>query len=1258
MKRIYFLFAMLLGLFGLTNASAQGKMPDLNHPLILSVDQFSSPFSDTGEGSFYALLGMSAPDEITNSYKNDFWHSNWHSVTVSHGMHYFQVEMFDLGEWNDLAQDVVDTDDMPPYPDDYDESLYDPSEWLSPMDEYPSEIVFKFRRRTNAPRDQIVAWGVYGTNDPDATKDACEELAYVETPYGSEGEVIVSATFKHRGYRYLRFYAEQTQTTAGAVDNRVYFHVARFELYPLMAMSEADEAIMLMNDAYKKYDVELLKYQLRLGDGPGMYSEEAFDAFSDAVEALTDEEVETVAEAQVRIDAAEAAMQALIESRNLEYSIPSGYYNIRTAMDYSDGLPKYLLGDISESNVLQAAWGSFETYEDAEKPEEGRARMLWKIENKGDGTYGFVNQFKNGRFTSIKQSVTVEMCREDTTFMALEPVYTDFDGSTWVNIRSSKQESGGYNYLHQNSHGGGSGTGSDVVGWCTTLNATEATPGASEWIFEPVDDDEAQQIIDDWSALNDMDSKIREISQMIREGKDSIATAIDTKTVGVLTEGSQFSSPFSQNDLGGSDGGNITAGVLIDGDGGTYWHSVWNNSSGTETPDDPHYFQVELTEPLTQDVYIKFTRRNTNNNQITDWVVCGTNDGDPSVLQGDCEELFTWNTPWNSGNQTESFKSEPFSTNGYKFIRFYNAGTNSGSSFFHLAEIQLCYDVENTSSQYAAMGSVATKLAEVIERLEEVAEEDYTIEDYNELKAAYEAFMDKFVDPAPLREAIATHEKSTSKVVVGSDPGFWPANSSAAQLDATIAAAKAYDEAGSYTDAQSEKYIADMQSLDDNIPEEANKVKEGKWYRIRFGTEAEFDQYGWTKTDNEAYWRTIDGEQIGDVPIHEENFGKYLTVAKWVAQEIDTDDEGNPVNAAVITPVPLDEVTEGTYIYGDALADIENPDMALFRFVNVGDTAYAIQNKATGLFLTRPTTGGDVRLGIYPALYEQKIVGWGQNSFFAKSVQGTTLPPMHLARNYNVLTQWGGATSGWGEYDSHRGAFYVEEVEDVASSYSFGDFKIKFVPGDIYGRCYAVPVTVKDPTQGELWTVEGLERTPGDDDETPEQVKVSLAKITVTEIPAGRPFIYIAAGDYPEEDEEYDPVLADFSFTFNLETVPQNGCYLKGTFDSVTPEEKWIGIGVGNAEESLKFNAAGTAVGDNRVYITDTAADAEAFARLAELEINYDESLPDAIATAIKNVSRTGDIYTLDGRLVGRGNLNSLTQKGVYIINGTKVTVK
>ena len=1249
MKRIYLLFAMLLGLFGLTNMSAQSAyMPDEDNPLILDVSQFSSPMDDSGEGNFYALLGLTAP-EGTKGANNDFWHSNWHNGDQPQGTHYFQVEMLDP------------------------ESL-------------PESILFVFTRRP-ADNDHTTQWSVRGTNDPDAEKDACEELAFIETPFSSNSETLTSDPFNPKGYQYLRFYSEATVNVNNVANNRGYFHLARFQLYPALVKPIFDQAIELMNAAYDRLSVEEFKYPT--GTGPGMYDQAALDAFVEALTALTEEDAIMAAEdplalAEQIIAEAEAKLQALKETRNLDYSLPTGYYFIKGAMQYTntdeDGnsfvIDKYLMGHEQvidgQDCKLWAAWFDFNQFQEDENDIiEGKARALWRIENKGDGTYAFESAYKDAHFTQIDKSANAKMTNTaDTTLMALDPVYTDdYDGTTWVNIRSAKQNANDYFYVHQGGHNNGTGVNGFIVGWSSTFNPQEIKPGASEWIFEPVDEAEAQKIIEDWAPLKDRDSMIRNIRQMIKQGKDSLEVAKDIQTIieedkPVVSDENWITSPCSDRD----EGQHIE--YLWDGKGDTFWHSDWH---GAFVAEDHHFFQVEIPEDLTSAVF-KFTRRNTTSgNQINKWTVWGSNtswEDDESIVQGSdgLEKLADITTAYQKGVYGTQL-STPFETKGYKYLRFYVAGTcnDDGSQggnekFMHLAEFQL-YPGElfqSETCQYTVMGSLATKLEEVIARLDEVENEALTADDYSELKAAYDAFMGKFVDPARLRAAMASHEGATKEVVVGTNPGFWPANSSAGKLDATLAEAKAYDEAGNYDEAQSEKYIADMATLHANIPEEANKVQEGKWYRIRYGTEAEYEQYGWPTDGNETeYFKTDVYGETEDNIINESLFGKYLVPADFDEVVVGTNDDGTDRMGYRTVQKVKEEIYLENYVFADNDEDIEDKDLSLWRFINVGDTAYVIQNKATGLFMRKD---GNMRLSISPTLFTQYISGYGQNSFIEKSLEkGAEGSPMHLARNYNILTTWGskdgnGVWAGTGTRDGRRGCFFVEEAEDVASDYSFGDYTMSLTPGDTYGRCWPVPITVKDPTQGKLWTVNSIERTAAEG-ETPENVKVNLAEITDPNIPAGRPFLYVVDGDMPEPDTEYDPALCEFSFTFDLINTPQTDKCLKGAFDSKTMEGRWIGVGTGHEEKALQFNNGGS-TGVNRIYILDAAEDAEPFSRTATLEFTFDESAEDGIATAIKNVTTTGNIYSLDGRLIGRGNLNSLRQKGVYIINGVKVTVK
>jgi len=57
---------------------------------------------------------------------------------------------------------------------------------------------------------------------------------------------------------------------------------------------------------------------------------------------------------------------------------------------------------------------------------------------------------------------------------------------------------------------------------------------------------------------------------------ETLTLAKDVIRTKLITSASQMSSPYSHNDQAGNgrDGGDLSAGVLIDGDASTYWHSA------------------------------------------------------------------------------------------------------------------------------------------------------------------------------------------------------------------------------------------------------------------------------------------------------------------------------------------------------------------------------------------------------------------------------------------------------------------------------------------------------------------------------------------------------------------------------------------------------------------------------------------------------------------------------------------------------------
>ncbi len=123
-------------------------------------------------------------------------------------------------------------------------------------------------------------------------------------------------------------------------------------------------------------------------------------------------------------------------------------------------------------------------------------------------------------------------------------------------------------------------------------------------------------------------------------------------------------------------------------------------------------------------------------------------------------------------------------------------------------------------------------------------EDEITTEHYNALKAAYDAFMAKYVKPAALRTALATARDNAATYVVGTQPGFW-AEGGADALNAAIATATAYDQGGVYDAAKSEELIAGLETEGTNFFASANQINPGKWDYFHMPSEEMYAENQW-----------------------------------------------------------------------------------------------------------------------------------------------------------------------------------------------------------------------------------------------------------------------------------------------------------------------------------------------------------------------------------------------------------------------------
>jgi len=160
-----------------------------------------------------------------------------------------------------------------------------------------------------------------------------------------------------------------------------------------------------------------------------------------------------------------------------------------------------------------------------------------------------------------------------------------------------------------------------LVGWSKTWSWTDGAK-ASEWYFEPVDEAEAQLIIEEYAPYKDKFRWMDEFRNMIAESKPLLEEAkdlIDTASP-LITNASQLSSPCSDS----AEGQHIE--YLIDGNTGTFWHTDWHSEYQDEAY---HYLQVELVEDVTT-VAFQFTRRQADNDHVTLWNVYGADENDES----------------------------------------------------------------------------------------------------------------------------------------------------------------------------------------------------------------------------------------------------------------------------------------------------------------------------------------------------------------------------------------------------------------------------------------------------------------------------------------------------------------------------------------------------------------------------------------------------------------------------------------------------
>lgn len=656
-------------------------------------------------------------------------------------------------------------------------------------------------------------------------------------------------------------------------------------------------------------------------------------------------ECPTLDEAVAMSAAADSMYQKILDSE-VPYVPEDGYYRIYTAERYKS---KY-----DESGFVDKAWAaSFDkTY--ANKGVYGTvkkdlANFVWKItksetgdslmlQNAGMGTYVSRTSFDNKcvDMTDDPEKAgyfVFDFAGLQTVEFGVEGGGSDFDERNVFAIRPSFEPRGGY-YIHQMSHGTGnkdnnspfgyyqtdSGKDLEFTFWARTYN-TDRTEDkwTSEWYLEPVSDLEAEDLIANFEFVKNHDLLVAQNNELRAKVKADLEVAKDVIKTKLITSGEQMTSPYSQNDFGGKDGGNLSDGVLIDGDKTTYWHSAWSN-----TPQEPHYIQISDMEDMVGDCELYLCERaGASNDRPTQFRIVGADN--TKADDSEWALIAELKVPDYAAGAENYI---PFTVEtAYPYIRVICTNTDCASDgisyryFWHAAELQISTIRPNPNSQFVALGEVAEELDRIYKENIAIDDADISMDQYQALLNAYQAFLTAMVDPTELRNALDAYKDLTKGVVEGTAPGTWSSTAVAEEFDNLYKEVKAYDEAGKYSNGQNHKYAVMLKAMSKSVMEQANGVKTDTWYHIMFPTREMYTDYGFDPNSPGGNSKIV-GDSL--------QFGYYV-VPGVRSDEKDIDDKAT--GNYYLDFVTAEDARAGMYMYFANPKDIEDADVSMFRFV-------------------------------------------------------------------------------------------------------------------------------------------------------------------------------------------------------------------------------------------------------------------------------------------------------------------------------------
>ena len=960
------------------------------------------------------------------------------------------------------------------------------------------------------------------------------------------------------------------------------------------------------------------------GTTPGTYDAQAVAAYKAAFDAaqvvdspegddLTDEQVQKL---KSDLETTLAAVQkAMIHFQD-------GYYRFISAFasyaEQQEGAQKAIY-DAKDGGL---SWKNLDQYD---------VTMIWNVAyNEATGFYKVTNVGTGNGLNDCSQSAraTTTTAAEGNELQFITVgANEEFETAFGLLLSTKSPTNNKYAFYHTGGHSGGAGVQGNIVGWSVEENVLDG----STWLIHSVSQAEVDAAIEKSANQEKQDKLDAELAELLNNAStdfNKAASYIKSET-GLITSASQYSSPYSQNDLGNADGGNLADGVLNDNDGSTYWHSFWG---GGNVANGVHYLQIEAVN--SDDFVIYYKRRSgASNDHLTKMSVYANNT--PDGEKEDWTLLAKVDFPYAAPG--EELTSTLIEQNGqtYNYYRLYEEATttNGGRGYWHAAEIQFFPSQLDPESQLGQMcanpanKAIVDALKAAIANAQKVAAGTTTQADVDALKKAYADFQGIFVDPTVLKEAIAAAKTVAAGIVEGTKPGFYEAGAGSALNAAIDNAEKLLN--SSFDEASVESTAKSLTDEVENAQGKVIKLQANKWYNIKAPTEEMYETYGWDKSN-------VSGNQAW--------FGRYESLYGMAfavgtlnkTGDITTDDNGTE-HENYAQEILSDNASEGMGAYLFSENDLTNTDAAAFRFIPV-EEGYAIQNKATGLFLKAAGTSGSVSLSTMPSTFKPDYIGYGEIVFRAFNLNGDAQSALHIQKNYNSLVTWGVYEAGT------NSALMIEEVD---ADDEIGSFTKSTRTGGVYAYVNAVEVTYEDNVYG----VMGIYNVDG-------QTHLALKEMEV--VPAGVPYIW-TDGEVDNYNEDHADEMTEAKATVTGKTIVTETQVANGLTGTLKANiEAATGNVIINGTTAAATETNNIVAGRAYLNVAACPAITEEEAVQADVDIVISGEVT-AIESVMANIAKAGAVYNMNGQLISKkATLKDVKAmgRGMYILNGVKILVK